>query len=755
MARTSGTTARIQRLTSLAATTLVAVAVGFAFGRVYLGHGSTYRLLAVGVASGLVAWLFERRSLVLATVASGAVLLAAIALLVFPETMWHGLPTLTTLRHIGAAASAVGEQARVQVAPTPPIDPLMLAGVTAVWAAVFSCHALAFRAGSPLLALVPPVALVAFADTVLEDFVKPQYGLLFLAAALAVVFADGVRRVQGWGPVWNGPGTSDRLLRSAGRGARRVAVAAVALAAIAPVIVPGFGSKAVFNLSGVNGGSGLRVSPLVALGSALSNDDPVEVFRVKSDQASYWRMAALDHWDGTTWRLADVQGDPDFGPGIQLGPVAAGGRQIAQTFTITNDDLDMPWVPMAYQPESIEGLDVSGHWDADRSTVQLDSTLPADTTYTVTSSYVDPTPKELRDVKFDDPATYGDLVAVPDDLPSVVKEKAGAWTKDKSSTYDKIIAIQNEFSESGDFVYNPDVRFGDSIQALQQFLTDQRQGFCQQFASAMALMLRSLGIPARVAVGFTPQQQPDGTFVETTKQLHAWVEVEFPQYGWLAFEPTPGRTNPTASNYQTAPVKTCHQGHGGCSTGGPDTNGGGVVNGGANNPNGVLGKSVDDPTGTGGDFGPSAVAPATADRRWTLGLVAVGIVLVLGALGLAAVPVGRNLGRRRRLRRAGHEPRGVILATYDVFTDRAGDLGMGRKIGETAEEYRRRVEATGRLSDGHLGRLTGLAVRAAYAPAEPSPDDALDATADAGQTLEDLRRSTPLTKRILGIYRRD
>jgi transglutaminase-like putative cysteine protease len=750
MARTAGTTARIQRLTSLAATMLVAIAVGFAFGRVYVGHGATYRLLAVGVASGLVAWLFERRSLLLATVVSGGLLLATIALLVFPETMWHGLPTLTTLREIGTAASAVGEQAKVQVAPTPPIDPLMLAGVTAVWAAVFSCHALAFRAGSPLLALVPPVALVAFADTVLEDFVKPQYGLLFLIAALAIVFADGVRRVQGWGPVWNGPGTSDRLLRSAGRGGRRVALAAVAVAAVAPVVVPGFGSKAVFNLSTVNGGSGLRVSPLVALGSALSDDTAVEVFRVQSTQRSYWRMAALDRWDGTTWRLADVEGQPSFEPGMALGQPPGSGTQIVQTFTITNDELDMPWVPMAYQPVSIDGVDESGHWEPDRSMVQLDSTLPAGTSYTVTSSFVDPTPQELRAIQFGAPATYGDLVVVPDDLPPVVGARATAWTKDTHSAYDAIIAIENEFSDSGHFHYDPNVRFGDNVEALKQFLTDQRRGFCQQFASAMALMLRTLGIPARVAVGFTPSTpEPDGTYIETTRQLHAWVEVEFPQYGWLAFEPTPGRSNPTAGYQDSTPVQSCHRRE--CSG-----NGNNGDNGTIGNPS----KGVQAPGREGsfrGDtgFGTDPDAETAPDRRWIWGLVGVGILLALGALGLVAVPFVRRFERRRRLRRAAHEPRRLILATYEVFTDRAGDLGIGRTIGETPDEYRRRVEATGRLTDGHLGRLTGLAVRAAYSPAEPSADDALDASADADQTLDELRRSTPLTRRILGIYRRD
>src|SRR5204862_670757 len=142
----------------------------FAFGRVYVGHGVTYRLIAVAVLSGVVAWAFERRSLLLATLVSGALLMLMLGWLVFPESLRFGLPTMETLREMGKAASAVGEEARVQISPAPATRALLFAGITAVWAAVFSCHALAFRAGSPLLGLVPPVALVAFADSVLDDF---------------------------------------------------------------------------------------------------------------------------------------------------------------------------------------------------------------------------------------------------------------------------------------------------------------------------------------------------------------------------------------------------------------------------------------------------------------------------------------------------------------------------------------------------------------------------------------------------------
>ena len=219
MARTQGTSARTQRLIAGVATVLVAAASAIALGRVFQANGPTLRLLAAGVASALIATALERRSLVLATIASAAGLAVTIGLLVFPETTWFGLPTLETLRASLDAAARVGEQARVQVAPAPPLAPLMLAGIAGVWAAVFAAHSLAFRAGSPLLALLPPIALVGFADSVLEDVVRPIFGLLFLVAATALLFADGLRRVQGWGPVWTSPGRVSRLDVAAGRGA--------------------------------------------------------------------------------------------------------------------------------------------------------------------------------------------------------------------------------------------------------------------------------------------------------------------------------------------------------------------------------------------------------------------------------------------------------------------------------------------------------------------------------------------------------
>ena len=203
------------------------------------------------------------------------------------------------------------------MAPTAPLPPLLLAALTGTWAAIFSAHALAFRAGSPLLALLPPVALVAFADTVLEDVVRPVYGVAFLVAATAVVFADSLRRVQGWGPVWAAPGRAARLTSTAGKGARRVAAATVAVAIVSPLLIPGFGSKAILDFSSRSEDQ-VRIDPLVSVQAQLDRDEPIEVFEVDTQEPVYWRMVALPEFDGTSWKPEEDPVAIDVGPDTPL-----------------------------------------------------------------------------------------------------------------------------------------------------------------------------------------------------------------------------------------------------------------------------------------------------------------------------------------------------------------------------------------------------------------------------------------------------
>jgi transglutaminase-like putative cysteine protease len=762
MAHPQGTTLRTQRLIALLAICGIAIATAFAFGRVFAGHGSTWRLMAVALASALVASALERRNLLLATLVSAALLAIAIGLILYPFTTWHGFPTLDTIRHALDASRLVREQARLQVAPTMPLKPLMLASIVAMWAAIFSCHALAFRAGSPLLSLLPPIAMLVFADTVLEDLIKPQYGVAFLTAALLVVFADALRRVQGWGPVWTGPGSRARLSATASHGARRVAVAAVAAAALVPLLMPGFGSKAIFDINSTNSSDRVRIDPLVSIKAALTRKDPVEVFQVTSNIGSYWRMLALPDFNGDGF-LPDnaAQGEP-ITPETVIASGAPGSqtidRTIDQTFRVSSN-LGFPWLPVAYPPQQIEVPGTSVRFNDDTGTATVESNLDAGTGYHVTSVAEQPTPEQLAAEVFPPPAQdprYTTLSALPADVAADIHQIAEAWTAGATNDYERILAIQDHLNDPSVFTYDQTVPARDDSYTLLNFLNQTRRGFCQQFATAMAIMVRSLDFPSRVAVGFTPGtfDADAGVWHVTTKDAHSWVEVRFPTYGWLAFEPTPGRTNPIAEGYQH-PAVACPTGAAGCTptgtAGGPNAPG---TSGSAGNLPRQLQNLSRRELQAGLALTPLPPIRVAVERRHRvpMGIVA-SILLGLTLLLALSIPTVRALRRRAHLLRAGHAPRALILATYDVFTERAADLGHARGPGETLDEYRRRLSTSGALTDGHLDRLTSIAVRAAYSSQDPAASDARDASEAASTALHDLRERTAWGRRIAGQYR--
>ncbi len=768
MERAQGTSPRAQRLIALLATVVLALATAFAFARVFVGHGSTWRLMLVGCVSAVIACALERRNLLLATLVSAAGLGFTIAWLIFPESLWHGLPSTETLRAALDAAGQVGEQARVQVSPTPPLVPLFLAAVTSMWAAIFSAHALAFRAGSPLLALLPPIALLAFADTVLEETIKPWYGLVFLGAGLVVVFADSLRRVQGWGPVWVGPGARARLSATASRGARRVAVAAVAVAALVPILVPGFGSAPVFDLSSTNPDE-VGLNPLVSIGASLSRRDPIEVFKVETDRPSYWRLLSLPDFDGTTWRPdPTLEGDP-ITPDSSLILTTPTTDTVDQTFHILAQlqVQFVPAVPVGYPPVAVDMGDEPLAYDRDSGTVIADGALEEGTEYRVSSLRVSATPAALATEILPTAAQASRYTALPSDLPAGIAGLAQAWTQGAANDYERVMAIQDHLTDTSVFTYDETVPRRDDSYTLLDFLTRDRRGFCQQFASAMAVMLRTLGIPSRVVDGYTAGRWDPETRVATVSsdQAHAWVEVLFPSFGWMSFEPTPGRLNPATLAY-TNPTVPCTSVPGGCGDAttpptdpsvttspiGPDgipaRLRGLMLREARSNPQ--VGSRAGPLPGVDTETHYVAVSTRRTSARAILGWTLLG----LAALYLVLTPPWRILRRRSRLRKAGREPRGLVLVAYDVFTERAADLGYPRDGGETVEEYRRRLEATVLPDDTHLRRLSEVTQGAAYAAEPPANAEAAEAAGDAAAAIRELRRTTPFLRRVTGLYRR-
>ena len=139
---------------------------------------------------------------------------------------------------------------------------------------------------------------------------------------------------------------------------------------------------------------------------------------------------------------------------------------------------------------------------------------------------------------------YPDWIAdrylqLPNDFPETVRDLARELTLDEQNPYDMALAIRRHLVK---LPYSLDVKLPPKGQDwVEFFLLDQRRGYCQNYASAMITMLRSLGVPSRLVVGFAPgvRDRERGVWEVQSRHYHAWPEVFFPEYGWVEFEPTP------------------------------------------------------------------------------------------------------------------------------------------------------------------------------------------------------------------------
>ena len=433
MARRADPTPGHQRLLGLLAVAGLAAATAFAFGRVFAGRLPTWELVAAALASVAIAALFERRGLLLATLASLAGLILAITWIVLPQTAWYGLPTMRTIRAVGRSLEYVGQQARVRVAPTPPLPPLMLAAVTAVWTASFSAHALAIRAGSPLLAVLPPIALVGFADTVLDDGARPVYAIVLLCAALAVIFSDGLRRIRQWGPVWSSSRT--HRLGPSVRGSRAVAGVVVLAAVLVPGILPGFRSGPLVDLS-TEAGEGFGLDPFVSIHSQLDEQEARDLFEVHAQEGTYWRLYALDLFDGGTFSSSDPLAEQrglEYTSPAEL-PEQAGNEtpedapSRSYVFRVLTE-LRAPWLPMPHRTRTVTLTDGGLTYDSFLNQAVLDGGLDEGFEYSVKADEVIPTGADLDAASsgFLTPKQYGDWTALPDSFDPRIGDIAEQW----------------------------------------------------------------------------------------------------------------------------------------------------------------------------------------------------------------------------------------------------------------------------------------------------------------------------------------
>ncbi|MFC1958667.1 DUF4129 domain-containing transglutaminase family protein [Chloroflexota bacterium] len=167
--------------------------------------------------------------------------------------------------------------------------------------------------------------------------------------------------------------------------------------------------------------------------------------------------------------------------------------------------------------------------------------LRPDQSYTVTTSISSATPSDLSEAGDDYPYWVTDYyLQLPPTLPERIRQLSETVTKEAKSPYDKVLAIKHYLSQID---YSLEIEAPpQGVDGVDYFLFTQKSGNCVQFTSAMAVMLRSIGVPSRVSRGYAPSGWDAATGSSTlrAKQHHAWPEVYFPSYGWVEFEATPG-----------------------------------------------------------------------------------------------------------------------------------------------------------------------------------------------------------------------
>jgi TgpA N-terminal domain/Transglutaminase-like superfamily len=724
----------------------LAGATAAAFGRVFEGAAPSARLVTAAVLAVLIAALFERRNLFLSLAASAVGLVWCLALFVFPGTLWWGFPSLETYDALLRVLRHVGEDAIREVAPAPALDSLMTASVVAVWTAATASHALAVRSHSAILALLPPAALVGFADVVVDDGVRPGYALAFLLAAIAVLFGSGIARLEVWGPLIPWIGAAKRRLTAmggaTGKWARRLALGAAAVALLVPGILPGFGGRGFLDLD--PGDESISVTPIVDIRPALLRNPPATLFTVRADEPAYWRMLSLDTFNGQVWSARDYtgsQGRVVSGNAILTSVDTPGSHLLEQDIEIV--ELAEPWLPAAFEPAEVR-FDITEeggsaiHDEESEMLVRRIDTHPG-YRYGVVSRISEPDPADLDSAFIARSLSgYSDYLQLPENLPPRIEELAREIGTGPTA-YRQVLAIQNYLRT---FTYDERAPRGHGTNHILNFLEETQRGFCEQFAGTMAVLVRSLGYPARVAVGFLPGEQDESErWVVTTEHIHAWVEVLFPGYGWLAFEPTPRGDNPVDPLYLNP----------GRAEGGNDPEAGRVQ--------APLVQGATQGAGQQGESQPEAAAPASPivgpgsqTERSSPWLRLTLALLTLAAAAAAGIPAGKRLARHLAIRRA-RTPKERVAAAWRAFEIGATDLGLGRRPGETVAEYRTRLSSEAEFSDGHLERITGAAGRAFYASDGITPAEADEAGRSVSPLLGDLGRHVGPARRLLGAVR--
>jgi transglutaminase-like putative cysteine protease len=523
-------------------------------------------IIAVGLIAGAAMLARTLRAPLWAQALAMMATLTFVLTWIFPsgEEFLALLPTPDTFARFGKLVTAAGADSRSYGVPVPDTDGLLFLTVLGVGLVAIVVDLLTVGLRRPALAGLPMLAIYSVPVAVYVDSVPVMPFVVGAVGFLWLLVADNVDRVRRFGRRFTGDGRDVDIwepspLAAAGR---RLAVLGVAAAVLLPLAVPGLTTGLLSRLTqvgsgdgpGLGAGGGGRVNLFANLSGELNQTKTVTMARVSTNEGDpfYLRFGVAD--------VVTAQGFGSRSPsgrsvsrGLPEAPSAPGATyQRFRASVEVTDDFDMPMVPTYTPTVSTDNLDSSWFYDATMQLVYSNRSRAKKRNYQFEYVRGKFPPAALRGA----PALgEGDplrtqFTSVPPD--QAVITQVNKLVDGERNDYDKVLAIYRFFSRENGFSYNVQTETGTAGSDIAAFLQN-KVGFCQQYAAAMAWMVRQAGIPARVAFGFTRGARDGDSYVLTNRNLHAWTEVYFAGFGWIPFDATPAAAVVGSTRSEWAP----------------------------------------------------------------------------------------------------------------------------------------------------------------------------------------------------------
>ncbi|MDQ3954069.1 MAG: DUF3488 and transglutaminase-like domain-containing protein [Actinomycetota bacterium] len=704
----------------------------FGYELVFDGDGySGPVLVAAGLAMGIVT--LARRwgaGSILSAELSLAGLVVYLSLIFQVENSFYGLPTPRAATGLSELVSRAVETSQIDIAPVPVRAGYVVLLVVGMWVAATIGELATFRWRRPLLASLPCVGLLVPALVVGTGVGDPFFIAVFLAALFTYWALESSHRLRTWGrwvTTWDQ--RRDKQPRAVepsltGALARRMGASCIAATLVAPLFLPSLGEGwfSWKNGSGDGSGSGSgsgEINLLVDARPRPISQSNLSLFRVRTTATpGYWRLASLALFDGQKWQPAPVEfvtlGDAFVG---DVEPLKA--ETVVQDFELTN--LKSSYLPAVVEPTAISDSDAGIVVEDETNALKLGYVNREGFNYNVESERPDPTFEDLLTATIPGPGDptspgseyYDQPVPAPD-----VRVLGDRWTQGIENPFLQLVNIQ-AYLRSPEFTYSTDVESGASSDYLREFLLETKTGFCQQFATAFAVLARHKGYPVRVSVGFLPGERTDVAteygqtpdkfydYVVRGTDAHAWPEVYFEDYGWIAFDPTPSASREPF--YTQLPP----------GTGPPSLLNPGGAGAGAAADQRLIPEELRAPQAGGGPRG-GAQTPAQRRTRpepeppWQEtfgGMIRFGIIAAL--LWLIGVPLVK---RARILRRyaSASDPGAVVRVAFAQFEEDAAEMAAPRSPWQSPTSFAVQIATMGRAPEIAATKLAQLYETAEY-----------------------------------------